>query len=81
VPTTLRAPALREDWRAWASAWAALDAGPVADLLRRRKRPPVQLTLCGERNAQGLSQRAARPGTTHSSFFRPQRFMDVREQL
>ncbi|MHB1114335.1 MAG: phosphoglycerate mutase, partial [Acidovorax defluvii] len=55
VPTTLRDAALREDWRTWATAWAALDAGPVADLLRQSESgAPVQLTLCGERNAQGF---------------------------
>ena len=77
-----RAPALREDWRAWASAWTALDAGPLADLLRQAEQgQPVRLTLSGEHSAQsfhtaplGLVQRIQR-------FLRPQRFMDVREQL
>lgn len=49
----LRAPALAEDWAAWAEAWAALEAGPVADALRRAEQgEPVGLTLCGERHAQ-----------------------------
>ena len=82
VADTLRAPALREDWRAWASAWTALDAGPVAELLRQAEQgQPVRLTLSGEHSAQsfhtaplGLVQRIQR-------FLRPQRFMDVREQL
>ena len=82
VADTLRAPALREEWRAWASAWTALDAGPVADLLRQAEQgQPVRLTLSGEHSAQsfhtaplGLVQRIQR-------FLRPQRFMDVREQL
>ena len=82
VADALRAPALREDWRAWASAWATLDAGPVADLLRQAEQgQPVRLTLSGEHSAQsfhtaplGLVQRIQR-------FLRPQRFMDVREQL
>jgi hypothetical protein len=53
VDDRLRAPALSEDWTAWAEAWAALDAGPVADALRRAEAgEPVQLTLCGERHAQ-----------------------------
>jgi len=52
---TLRAPALAEDWAAWAEAWRALDAGPVAALLRRAERGgPAALTLCGERHAQRL---------------------------
>ena len=82
VADALRAPALREDWRAWASAWTALDAGPVADLLRQAEQgQPVRLTLSGEHSAQsfhtaplGLVQRIQR-------LLRPQRFMDVREQL
>jgi len=82
MPTTLRDAALRDDWRAWASAWTALDAGPVAELLKQAEQgQPVRLTLSGEHSAQtfhtaplGLVQRIQR-------LFRPQRFMDVREQL
>lgn len=52
VDERLRAPALAQDWAAWAQAWRALDAGPLADLLRRAERgEPVTLTLCGERSA------------------------------
>lgn len=82
VPTALRDPALHEDWRSWAAAWAALDAGSVADLLRQAEAgAAVRLTLCGERNAlvfhnapQGLWQRV-------QSVFRPLRFTDVCSQL
>jgi hypothetical protein len=53
VDLRLRAPALRDDWPAWAEAWRALDAGPIADLTARAARgEPVTLTLCGERFAQ-----------------------------
>lgn len=58
----LRAPALAEDWATWCEAWRALDAGPMAALLR----DGGTLTLCGERRAQtfapaprGLWQRVA----------------------
>lgn len=62
---SLRAPALAEDWAAWAEAWAALDAGPLRELLAAAERgDAVQLSLCGERHAQrythqprGLRQR------------------------
>ncbi len=58
----LRAPALAEDWAAWAEAWAALDAGPLADLLAALQAGPepgsVQLTLCGERHARTLAGQA-----------------------
>lgn len=53
VDDRLRAPALAQDWAAWAEAWRALDEGPIAELLRRSGRgEPVALTLCGERFAQ-----------------------------
>ncbi len=52
----LRAPALAEDWTAWAEAWAALDAGPLRALLDRAETgEPVTLTLCGERHALRLT--------------------------
>lgn len=52
VVTRLRDAALREDWPAWAQAWATLDATECTNLLAALKRAePVQLTLCGERNA------------------------------
>jgi len=60
----LRRPALTEDWAAWCEAWRALDAGPLAELAASRA--PVQLTLCGERQAvhyqtvpQGMGARLA----------------------
>lgn len=47
VDERLRRPALDEDWAAWAAAWQALDAGPLAALARSGG----SLTLCGERAA------------------------------
>lgn len=44
----LRAPALAEDWAAWADAWRQLDAGPIAQWLQQRS---GTLTLAGERRA------------------------------
>jgi hypothetical protein len=50
--TSLRGPALAEDWDAWARAWSLLDEGPIAALLERARRAePWRLTLCGERRA------------------------------
>ncbi len=65
LDTSLRSPALNEDWFAWSRAWGALDAGPVAQLLAGlRQGQSVRLTLCGERAAvefsaqpRGLMQR------------------------
>jgi hypothetical protein len=52
VDERLRAPALAGDWAAWVKAWDTLDEGPLAELLAlARQGRPVQLTLCGERNA------------------------------
>ncbi|MDP3228971.1 MAG: phosphoglycerate mutase [Acidovorax sp.] len=82
VPTTLRDTALNEDWRAWAAAWAALDAGPVADLLRRAEGgAPVKLTLCGERNALGFHTAHRTLAQRFQSLFKPQLFTDLREKL
>lgn len=58
IDDRLRAPALSEDWAAWRTAWQALDAGPIAQLLAAG--PDARLTLCGERSAVELS--AATPG-------------------
>ena len=64
VDDRLRRPALGEDWAAWCEAWRALDAGPIAELLRQPG--AIQLSLCGERrfmrfepNARSWSQRLA----------------------
>ena len=47
VDERLRGPALSEDWAAWAEAWHALDAGPIAALLDGAD--GSVLTLAGER--------------------------------
>lgn len=52
VANHLRSPLLGGDWAAWAEAWRALDAGPLATLLERAQAgAPATLTLCGERSA------------------------------
>ena len=57
VDDRLRSPALAADWAAWAEAWRALDAGPLAEMLAALKSkatvgsPPLRLTLCGERSS------------------------------
>jgi hypothetical protein len=55
VDARLRAPALAEDWAAWAQAWLMLDAGPLGACLEQAARgEPVRVTLCGERRARTL---------------------------
>lgn len=52
VAYDLRQAALRSDWQAWRAQWLALDAGPVAALLRQaHKGQALRMTLSGERNA------------------------------
>ncbi|MEI8029758.1 MAG: phosphoglycerate mutase [Comamonadaceae bacterium] len=53
VVSSLRDAALREDWAAWAHAWATLDGTNCVALLQALDQGGAsQLTLCGERNAQ-----------------------------
>jgi hypothetical protein len=59
VDDRLRAPALADDWAAWAKAWQSLDEGPLA------QRDIDRFTLCGERGwvafeqqPRGMLQRA-----------------------
>lgn len=51
IEASLRAPALAEDWAAWAEAWQRIDADAIARLLEGEAGEPVRLTLCGERSA------------------------------
>ena len=82
MPTPLRDAALREDWRAWAQAWAALDAGAVADLLRQAEAgAPVTLTLCGERNARAFHSAPRSLAQRFQGFFRPLRATDLLHKL
>jgi hypothetical protein len=62
IEAGLRGPLLDGDAVAWSRAWAALDTGALAGLLRRLERgdADVSLTLCGERAAQRY-EAVARP--------------------
>jgi hypothetical protein len=56
----LRGAALLGDWGAWSAAWQQLDAGECARLVQRVDAgESVTLTLCGERQAQTWTGRAA----------------------
>jgi hypothetical protein len=53
IADALRDAALQDDGAAWAAAWQALDAGPVATLLAASERGgDVVLTLCGDSSAR-----------------------------
>ena len=82
VHSELRTPALQEDWPAWAQAWQALDAGPIAALAAQAARgEAVQLTLSGERSALTWHNAARSLRQKITGIFRPQRFADVGQQL
>ena len=82
VHSELRTPALQEDWPAWAQAWQALDAGPIAALAEKAARGnAVQLTLSGERSALTWHNAARSLRQKIAGVFRPQRFADVGQQL
>ena len=55
MPLGLLQAAQNEDWAGWATTWQQIDASACADLLTALEQGhKVQLTLCGERNAQSF---------------------------
>lgn len=82
APRTLAEAVFREDWAAYAQAWATLDAGEIAGLLARQSAgDTVRLTLCGEDSAQTFETHRASPWRRISSLFSPLRTLDVLKQL
>lgn len=83
VDDTLRQAALADDGPAWAAAWAALDAGPLAALREAQWRgEAVTLTLCGDRAAQRFETPPRRgPGQWFKSLFDRQRPSALLEKL
>lgn len=78
----LRAPALAEDWAAWAEAWAAVDAGPVAQAAAALDAgQAVTLTLCGERHAVSLVAAGSGWWERLSGRWRGTRAVDLLETL
>lgn len=62
VDERLRAPALADDWAAWAKAWESLDATVLAQTLQALQGgSPVTLTLCGERGSATLAAQQSSP--------------------
>jgi len=82
APRSLAQAVFKEDWAAYAQAWATLDAGDIAGLLeRQRAGETVRLTLCGERSAQTFESRRASLKTRISSLFSKIRPLDILQQL
>lgn len=79
---TLQAPAHIGHWAAWASAWQALDAGPLAQLLAHSQAGgAIRLTLCGEQAALSWQTAPRSLGARLSGFFRPTSFTSVGKLL
>ncbi len=74
VLDALRAPALRDDAAAWAAAWQALDAGPIAELLAAYRRGEAVSSRSAATAARAASRcsRAAPCGWVKSLFTRTQ---------
>ena len=82
VITTLREPALAEDWATWAQAWQVLDAGPLAALhAELTAGRPAQLTLCGERQAQSWVSQPQTLWQKMMNKIRPQPLYSLIEKL
>ena len=82
IPRSLAQAVFNDDWAEYAKAWAALDAGEVAQLLaRQRAGETVRLTLCGERDAQTLESSRIGLFTKISSLLSPKPIWYGREQL
>ena len=80
--STLRAAALNEDWTAWTQAWQTLDATECVTLLAALARgEPLQLTLCGERNAQTFNARQQNYLKRFMNLFGGQSAVAILEQL
>ncbi len=82
MPRSLAESIFSNDWNAYTQAWAALDAGEVAQLLAlQRAGKTVRLTLCGDRNA--LTLETSRPGLIAkiSSILAPEPLQNMLEQL
>jgi hypothetical protein len=82
VPLTLLQAAQFEDWAAWTAAWQHIDATACAELLAALDQgKAVQLTLCGESNAQTFEATPRSLLQKISSFLNPQRLSSMLEQL
>ncbi|MDO9404781.1 MAG: hypothetical protein Q7T87_12185 [Polaromonas sp.] len=82
VSRSLADAALAGNWRAYADAWTALDAGALAALLaQQRAGRSVRITLCGERSA--LTYESASPGLAARllGLFKSPQVLPVLEQL
>ena len=82
MPLTLLKAAQFEDWAGWTAAWQHIDATACAELLAALDQGhAVQLTLCGESNAQSFEAAPRSFIQKISSLLSPQRASNLLEQL
>ncbi|WP_394790142.1 phosphoglycerate mutase [Rhodoferax sp.] len=82
MPLALLQAAQFEDWARWTAAWQQIDAEDCAGLLVALDQgAKVQLTLCGERNAQSFEAVPRSFLQKLTSFLSPQRLSTVLEML
>ncbi len=82
TPRKLAQAVFNDDWAAYAAAWAALDAGDIAQLLARQKAgQTVRLTLCGDRHAQTFESAKTSLFNQIKNLFSPMPLYSLLEQL
>ncbi len=82
APRTLAEAALRDDWQAYADAWAALDAVEAkAWLARQSAGEVVRLTLCGERSALTFESAPRSLRGRFNQLFKPKPLLGLLETL
>ncbi|MFM9901343.1 MAG: hypothetical protein ACKVOT_10030 [Polaromonas sp.] len=82
APRTLAQAVFTDDWAAYAAAWAALDAGDIAQLLARQKAgETVRLTLCGDSHAQTFESAPIGWVQRLTNLFSPQPVQSLLDQL
>jgi hypothetical protein len=82
MPLALLHAAQCEDWAGWAAAWQHIDATACVELLAALDQgQAVQLTLCGESNAQTFEVAPRSLMQKISNLLSPQRLSNMLEQL
>ena len=81
APRVLADAALRGDWPAYAEGWAQVNALAQAMLLRQDAGEALQLTLCGERQAQTFESAPASWRSRVARLFPPKPLLGYLESL
>ena len=82
VPRAMAQAAFKDDWVAYAKAWDEIDAIGIAQLLvQQNAGQAVQLSLCGERNAQTFETTAQSLFNKISQVFKTKNSLDILSRL